>query len=1495
MELLHRFKKTLIENGSSASKITVKNYISDVRKFIVWYESTFNRKFNPSALPTEIVERYLAPLKEASPRSAQRYTSSLRKFCTFLVSENVITYNPLVLRAEIQQPEDLWQLREFDNHLYNSKTSPITRKNYINDVNQFISWVNAVTIAELGTVSNQTQVLANLSTFTIERYKNRLLHEAGLSPITINRKLSSLRKYISFAKHKGLLKKEIEVGLGIQGISFVNPNLDQLTNNQPSSPESSLEALRNLQQDISNIEDGKNPEYSKHAPIRLAQKTHKGLDFLFDSLVILSIVKGIEATKYNLWKATGKQIFQPLPEVIKSLKDAGEITSGSAAAITRQAGSATNKPHGIVDNFITQGIISSLGKFRGIPKSVYAPTQISTRPLSFWGKTTYTIRHARPNWYKKYHTLSSVRYLHIAIMIFLATFVGFKAYQATSAPKSKVAVLSSNVSPNRIIAFQGVLRDDQDTPITKESLLRFAIYNNPTASGSALLWQETQRVNPDASGRFSASLGKVKALSQNIFVNNPNMFLGISIGSNPELFPRQELANAALSKNSQELQGLKPITGNNAQTENVILALDSSGNLTIGGSGSPIFQATGGEFKFSGQQLTLATNEGSNTNIVLSPDGTGIIDVQKPLQNTSDNNNSPDAIGAVEIDDNLAILASSSAQSALIINQNASGDLISASTAGSAKFSVSNSGSVKIAEDLEIFGNNIKTTAGTFSLANSDTLNLNIGGAAIDINLGSETGKTTINHNLNVKGKITASGGIVIPELKEGSIPFMGATGAIMADNLSFFWDATNKRLGIGTQTPSLKLDVQDANLSGGVAQIFNTAGGSATVGMNIKLGTTFTPQSGNRWINFMDGNGAILGKIRGNNSSNTVTFDSNGGDFAEYFIKADQNEAIGPGDLLCHSSTQGVEKCKDTSNGIVGIFSDNAGFVGAGGHENDPKYILVGLIGQLNIKISSDSEAIKPGDPITLSNKSGLGTKATKAGQIVGRALEAYDPSTDIRPIKISLNVSWYDPSAVLMNNGGLAAAFENSNIDQPEANISAKTAESIQKFADTLEAGVLEIKTISTTSLHVVTEDITIGTKTLREYISSIVNEILDKRLAEKEPKTVIVVSPLARTSIDQSSSATLEPTSTPSAQPTPTPSLNPTPTASPSSNVTNIINIYNSATPSAIKDQSITPAPSPIDPTPSATTSAEPPIAQYSDINSSLNTQPVAESAKSINADFQDVVVDSGNKILNTQPANIATFSAELSYVPSLKSDFATFNQGLIALGPTSLTETSINGDLTIGRSMKISESSINTIGTDLNLQPLRQGNLSIMGGLVNIDMAGNLTVEGNATFAKDVKVKGKFAANIIAPVPGQDLILGLDDKEGKSKIEVKNASGSGVLSVNQLGDIISSGSAQFKNFKIVRGAQADTSFTETVASGSAGTAVIITNEIERTIVSPFITENSLIYLTAASDTKGVTPYIARQTAENQATGSRGSFTIQIPQSQTIDIKLNWWIVN
>jgi hypothetical protein len=257
--------------------------------------------------------------------------------------------------------------------------------------------------------------------------------------------------------------------------------------------------------------------------------------------------------------------------------------------------------------------------------------------------------------------------------------------------------------------------------------------------------------------------------------------------------------------------------------------------------------------------------------------------------------------------------------------------------------------------------------------------------------------------------------------------------------------------VGIGTIIPGYKLDIQNASTSA-VAQIYNQSTDANSVGLQIKLGVT-SPATTNRFINFTDANGQILGSVRGNGTSNTITFDGNGGDFAEYFQKANYLDTFDAGDLVCHGANGGVEKCNPTSNGILGVLSDDASFVGAGRNENDPNYVLIGLIGQLKVKVSSDSEAIKTGDPITFSpSQIGKAIKATEPGQIVGRAMEAFDPQHPTDKIMVALNVTWYDPEVALTDGGNVSVAGK--PLSNTQLTLAVNTLQTKTSDLSTLEA---------------------------------------------------------------------------------------------------------------------------------------------------------------------------------------------------------------------------------------------------------------------------------------------------------------------------------------------------------------------------------------------------------------------------------------------------------
>ena len=104
----------------------------------------------------------------------------------------------------------------------------------------------------------------------------------------------------------------------------------------------------------------------------------------------------------------------------------------------------------------------------------------------------------------------------------------------------------------RSLTQQGVLLDSTNTPVDAVALqFKFALYTTPT--GTVSIWTETQSITPDK-GYFSARLGEATPFPSTIFDGSQTvLYLGITIGSDSEMAPRQQLTSvpfAMLSLNA---------------------------------------------------------------------------------------------------------------------------------------------------------------------------------------------------------------------------------------------------------------------------------------------------------------------------------------------------------------------------------------------------------------------------------------------------------------------------------------------------------------------------------------------------------------------------------------------------------------------------------------------------------------------------------------------------------------------------------------------------------------------------------------------------------------------------------------------------------------------------------------------------------------------------------------------------------------------------------
>lgn len=1605
--LLQSFRQYLFTSKTTASRYTVKNYLADIRHFLTWYENEFAKPFDPTLATSFIIDLYKKAYvnqkqgnSSLSYRSFERHLSSLRKFFVYLATTGQITANPMDDSHKTEkQAVDEWHIQGFKDYLYQSKIANISIKNYIIDIQQFITWMTRVAENHTSWHVADNNPFTHISSEVIEEYKDRLLNQAGFSPVSVNRKLSALRRYLSFAQDKGLLKQEIiirqaqvtaagwlkELDKPLDEANLIVSNKEMLLENRFETTESV--ALAGV-------------SYSPFGPFRLIQKLmrfHKlgitsgmmALDLLLTGPLAFLILK----TQHLAWSVTGREVFLDRQNAGNSATNSRLATLVLGKISSSNQGQKTNNQAHVVRNF---------------SKSFYAPLAISVTSLPFHQQIYHHIRHTRPKWYRRYHTYAFVHYMHFAVMMVFMTGVGFLTYHNFTNDAYGKTSMATPTGPPRLLSFEGKIADFTQKPYAAAIPLRFSLYNDQVASGEALLWQEARTITPDQDGEFSVILGNEEPLPDSAFARGDPIFLGITPGTEAEFHPRQQIATTALAENAESLQGMRPITDPISGIKNALLALDSTGNLVIGGAASPTFQATGGQFTLSGEGLLLTTNAGSNADVLIAPDSFGKIDLQKPLQNTSNNTNIESALGAVEVQDLFAILATSSGQSAFTINQNDTGPLISASTSGIAKFTVDNDGAGVFASNLAVLGENLTTTQTSFNLLDSNVVNLQIGRSATSISLGARSGKTTMNsQTVDLIGNLSVAGAKGIQLFNQDSgITFSGfgnhtiaaSQGALMigaatmigdlrlAENTNILPSGTTGLNNLGSENnPFDNLYVQNiiSPSLNGISGFWQLQNGTLSPTYNtndILIGGTSSSSAA--WQVYGSGQNVGTASSSGNLSfrgPETAINQLNGGSLnfqtsaggddgltSRLYINSVGNIGIGLTSPVYSLQLGSDSAAKPVSNTWTiasdsrlkeNIYSFNDG-LSVLRQINPVSYTLngkaglpygakgIGILAQdvkdiIPYTIDTFKAKLNPDDPketelfsfnssaltfVTINALKELDTRLTAAEQEQQALGAATHTILADRTHDILLAGSTPETYTIIMPDGtsnnhilafaeGIAARFTAGAITTHDLFVegSVQVTEGVRMLslmahditATTITATEQLYAAIIETDVLQVTQQLTAPLASIVGIETSVISPLsIDSNIALSFEKDQLTIrngknaTSSAVATFDNQGNATLNGTLTSQGLSTADASISGTLRAGKiiasdiegleakigtlsATTIINNTNVYQSASSSSDLE---------------STTSNTSTTGITGNNLSSRDTRGTLDTRDTFSTDFMD----------------IASISSQLAYVPSLNTDFATVNQGLMAFGPASFADVSIASQLAVGGNLIITNSSIDVVGNDLALQPLRQGGITMLGGLFTLDIDGNIQARGDATFARNVTVKGTLAANLISPVADSDLIVQLGklnqgstvndqtDSARKPEFIIHNSSGSGVLTIDQQGSLLASGSGIFRDliangFHVVRGAQADNSLTETIASSSAGTAIILPGQTERTIITPYVKTKSLIYLSPTSDTQSVIPYIARQTTEDLRLKTKGSFTIQIPTRVSKGITVNWWIIN
>jgi site-specific recombinase XerD len=206
-----------------ASEITRKNYVADLHTFFKWFVEQIRQGLQTRTheekplrdISTESLETYKRALLVSHTPTAtiNRRLSALRIFFQFAISQNLIQENPMLQVRNLPRNDDQnSQLStvtsglsesnmplpvnrqyemDFSAFLSQQHVSDVTRKNYLTDFRNFLTWLTS-------TGKNIGAVLKTVTAETLETYKQSLIF--AQTPIaTINRRLSTVRLFFQCA------------------------------------------------------------------------------------------------------------------------------------------------------------------------------------------------------------------------------------------------------------------------------------------------------------------------------------------------------------------------------------------------------------------------------------------------------------------------------------------------------------------------------------------------------------------------------------------------------------------------------------------------------------------------------------------------------------------------------------------------------------------------------------------------------------------------------------------------------------------------------------------------------------------------------------------------------------------------------------------------------------------------------------------------------------------------------------------------------------------------------------------------------------------------------------------------------------------------------------------------------------------------------------------------------------------------------------------------
>lgn len=246
-EINLKFSNFLVKNG--ISPLSLKFYKSDLNHFL--------QNINLiSEINSKLLNLYITnSLKNSSIKTTNRRLSTIRKFSQFLIDNGLSSFDfskdiKNIIPANTEAKYLSEKIATFDSFLINQKVSKNTRRNYLSDINKFITW--------------QKKTDGGVKDYINQFYLNN-------NRASYNRMVSALKKYYEFKKENFPISKFQFPKSSAYG--FIQENIIKKLENKPT-----------LQSLIYNIFYSRPKWYKRYHTYPVASYFHFAILVIFSAL-----------------------------------------------------------------------------------------------------------------------------------------------------------------------------------------------------------------------------------------------------------------------------------------------------------------------------------------------------------------------------------------------------------------------------------------------------------------------------------------------------------------------------------------------------------------------------------------------------------------------------------------------------------------------------------------------------------------------------------------------------------------------------------------------------------------------------------------------------------------------------------------------------------------------------------------------------------------------------------------------------------------------------------------------------------------------------------------------------------------------------------------------------------------------------------------------------------------------------------------------------------